>query len=197
MTMKKVSPIKDRKKIEDIKKLLSNNPRDYCLFVCGINNGLRGGDLLSLKVYQVRDKKVGDYVEIIEKKTGKPNYFYLNKSCLKSIQKIIKEYKLNDEDYLFPSRKGRGRLYTYSLNRLVQSWCESVGLSGDYGSHSLRKTWGYHQRKTFGVSWELISKRYNHSNPSITRRYLGISNEEVQSVCMNEIWYIINWKRGD
>jgi len=67
----KVDPIREQKKIEDIKTLLKHNTRDYCLFVCGINNGLRGGDLLLIKVNQVKNKKIGDYVEIREQKTGK------------------------------------------------------------------------------------------------------------------------------
>lgn len=185
--MSKVEPIKDKKKIDDIKKLLSNYPRDYCLFVCGVNNGLRGGDLLSLRVRQVRGKKPGDYVEIKEEKTGKINYFYINKSCKKAIDNLIREHNLSVIDYLFPSRKGGGKMTTYTLNRLVKKWCKSVGLTGNYGSHTLRKTWGYHQRTTFGVSWEIISKRYNHTNPSQTRVYLGISNKEVQKVMENEL----------
>jgi len=185
--MAKVEPIRDRKKIENIKQLLSANARDYALFVCGINNGIRGGDMLNLKVDQVRHKKVGESVEIREEKTGKTNYFYLNKVCYKAIQRQIKEQALADEDYLFPSRKGKGRMNTYTLNRLVQKWAESVGLVGNFGSHTLRKTWGYHMRKTFGVSWEIIAKRYGHSSPSITRAYLGITDWEVENALMNEI----------
>jgi len=181
----KVKPIKDRQKIEDIKKLLSSEPRNYCLFVCGINNGLRAGDLLSLKVGQVKNKKIGDYVEIKEQKTGKINYFYINKTIKKSIDNLIKTYNLSDNDYLFPSRKGKEKMTTYTVNRLVKNWCKSVGLTGNYGSHSLRKTWGYQQRANFGVSWELISKRYNHSNPAETRVYLGISDTEITNICLN------------
>lgn len=185
--MSKVEPIREKKKIEDIKKLLSGSPRDYALFVCGINNGLRAGDLLDLKVDQVKNKKPGDYVEIKEAKSGKINYFYLNKSCSKAIQNLIKAYDLENKDYLFPSRKGKGKMDTYTLNRLIKKWCDSVGLKGNFGSHSLRKTFGYIQRIHYGVSWELLAKRYNHTSPSITRTYLGISDEEIREVMMNEI----------
>ena len=181
----KVEPIRDRQKIEDIKKLLSGEPRNYCLFISGINNGLRAGDLLSLKVYQVKNKKIGDYTQIKEEKTGKINYFYINKTIKKSIDNLIKTYNLSDNDYLFPSRKGKEKMTTYTVNRLVKNWTKSVGLQGNYGSHSLRKTWGYQQRANFGVSWELISKRYNHSNPAETRVYLGISDTEITNICLN------------
>jgi len=183
----KVNPIKEKKHIELIKKLLKNNTRDYTLFVCGINNGLRGGDLLNLKVSQVKNKKIGDCIEIKEEKTGKTNYFYLNKSCYQSIQELIRENDYRDNDYLFQSRKGKNKLTTYSLSRLVKKWTQEIGLDGNYGSHTLRKTFGYIQRIHYGVSWELLSKRYNHSSPSITRVYLGIGEEEVSKIMMNEI----------
>lgn len=185
--MARVEPIRDQRKIQDIKTLLRHQTRDYALFTCGVNNGLRGGDLLSLKVGQVKNKKIGDTIEIKEQKTGKINYFYLNKSCYKSIQTLIKEYELSNDDYLFPSRKEKGKLDTFTLNRLVKKWCNQVGLEGNFGSHTLRKTWGYIQRTKYGVSWEIIAKRYNHSNPSQTRVYLGISDKEVSDVMCNEI----------
>ena len=183
----KVEAIKEKKQIELIKKLLKDNTRNYTLFTCGINNGLRAGDLLNIKIFQVKNKKIGDCIEIKEEKTGKINYFYLNKSCFHSIQKLIRENDYKNDDYLFLSRKGKNKLTTYSLSRLVKKWCNEIGLNGNYGSHTLRKTFGYIQRMNYGVSWELLSKRYNHSSPSITRVYLGIGDEEVEKIMMNEI----------
>jgi hypothetical protein len=43
------------------------------------------------------------------------------------------------------------------------------------------------QRKEYGVSWEVIAKRLNHSNPAITRRYLGIKEEEVEEALLHNI----------
>ncbi len=183
----RVEPITDKKKVKDIKTLLKAYPRDYALFVCGINNGLRGGDLLALKVSQVRHKKSGDYVEIRELKTHKINYFFLNKTCHKAVQNLIKQYDLDDNDYLFPSRKNNGQLHTYTLNRLIKKWCSQVGLQGNFGSHTLRKTWAYHQRTQYGTGWEIISRRLNHSTPGQTRVYLGVSDNEVRNVMLNEI----------
>ena len=51
----KVDPIKKRKDIESIKKLLADNPRNSALFTIGINTNLRASDLLRIKVGQVRD----------------------------------------------------------------------------------------------------------------------------------------------
>jgi len=89
-------------------------------------------------------------------------------------------------EYLFQSRKG-GHITSQSVGRLVKTWCKAINLEGNYGAHTLRKTWGYHQRKNHGVGFEILCKRYNHSSPSITMGYLGIESKEVRDVLMNEI----------
>ncbi|MBU1341890.1 MAG: site-specific integrase, partial [Proteobacteria bacterium] len=75
-----VEPIRDPKDIETIKRLLKNRPRDLLLFVMGINNGLRAGDLLKLKVSQVRQLKPGQSIAIREGKTGKTNILMMSRS---------------------------------------------------------------------------------------------------------------------
>ena len=96
--------------------------------------------------------------------------------------------KLEDWQYLFKSRKGKNYpLTTYAVTMMVQEWCKAINLNINAGAHTLRKTWCYHQRKTFGVSWEVIAKRLNHSSPAITRRYLGVQEEEVEEILMNTI----------
>ncbi len=84
------------------------------------------------------------------------------------------------------SQKGDS-LGVRSLNRLVQQLADSINLKGHYGSHSLRKTWGYIQRKEFGTPIELIQERYKHSSPSITRLYIGIEREEVEEINLKAI----------
>ena len=73
------------------------------------------------------------------------------------------------------------------VNRLVKSWCKAINLPGNYGAHTLRKTFGYIQRTKFGVGFEVLCRRFNHSSPAITMRYLGITDSEVYSILQNEI----------
>jgi hypothetical protein len=70
---------------------------------------------------------------------------------------------------------------------MVRSWAEAINLKGQYGAHTLRKTFGYHQRVTFGAGFEILCKRYNHSSPAITMRYIGIEDKEVCELLMNEV----------
>ena len=90
--------------------------------------------------------------------------------------------------YLFASKKAKDKpLKVTSVNKMVKGWCKAINLKGNYGAHTLRKTWGYLQRTQHGVGFEIIAKRFNHSNPAVTMRYLGIEDKEVHNTLMNEI----------
>jgi len=73
------------------------------------------------------------------------------------------------------------------LNRMIKEWCRSINLDGNFGAHTLRKTFGYIQRKYYGVGVEVLAKRFNHSNPSTTMKYLGISEQEGDAILMHDI----------
>jgi integrase len=184
----KVEPIIDLRKIKSIKKLLADQPRNRLLFTMGVNSGLRVQDILTLKVSDVRSCKIGDRVCLKEKKTGKENIFIMNKEIKIALDEHLATSKLKDENFLFKSRKGKDYpLTTYAVTMMVQRWCDDINLQGNFGAHTLRKTWCYHQRKTFGVSWEVLAKRLNHSSPSVTRRYLGVQEEEVEEILLHTI----------
>jgi integrase len=182
-----VDPIRKIKDIRAISKLTSGNPRDHLLFVMGINNGLRACDLVRVKVGDLRYLKVGDTLTIKESKTGKDNILVVNKTVYKALQAYLDAVRPDDDAYLFASRKGKGHIQSQAVSKLVKKWTRAINLKGNYGAHTLRKTWGYIQRTIHGVGFEIICKRYNHSSPAITMRYLGIQDKEVHGVLMNEI----------
>ena len=111
----------------------------------------------------------------------------VNKTVFKALKNYLDKVQPDDNDYLFASRKGNKPLQTKSINRLIKSWTKAINLKGNYGAHSLRKTWGYIERTKHGVGFEIICKRFNHSNPAVTMRYLGIQDREVHVTLMNEI----------
>ena len=182
-----VDPIRRLEDIQAISKMLSDSPRDHLLFTMGINNGLRVIDLLRLTVKDVKDLKPGDTITIRESKTGKDNILMVNKTIYKSLQNYLRQLAPDDNDFLFKSRKGNGPLGSQAASKLVKKWTGAINLRGNYGAHTLRKTFGYIQRTVYGVGFEVLCKRYNHSSPSITMRYLGIHDKEVGSILMNEI----------
>ncbi|MCX5821663.1 MAG: tyrosine-type recombinase/integrase [Deltaproteobacteria bacterium] len=153
-----------------------------------INNGLRCGDLLRLKVQDVKNLKIGETFTIREQKTGKTNVLMVNKSTHKILKEYPEQVKPSDDYYLFKSRKGQNQpLSVGTVNGLVKKWCRSINLKGNYGSHTLRKVWSFQMRTRYGVDCSIISKRFQYSSMSVTMRYLGISDTEVNNCLLNEI----------
>ncbi len=126
-----------------------------------------------------------DLITLKEKKTGKHRRSTLNKAAAGAIQGLLRSRDRNNGQPLFVGQ--RGRLTVPSVNRLVKQWCRSINLKGNYGSHSLRKTFGYHQRVSFGVSVPELMVVFNHSSQRETLEYLCIQPEEVRSIYMNEL----------
>ena len=183
-----VQPIRQLEDIQSIKKLLASKPRDLLLFTLGINNGIRTGDLLTRKISDVHFAKPGQTIQIRESKTGKTNTLSVNREVYKALRGHLEASDHRDDEYLFPSGKCRQKPLTImAVNRMIKSWCKAINLPGNYGAHSLRKTFGYIQRTHFGVGFELICKRLNHSSPSVTMRYLGIEDKEVLEILTHEI----------
>ncbi len=182
----KVEPITEMKDIKAIKKMLAGNPLYFALFIVGINTSLRASDLLRLTVGMVRNVKPMQEIEIKEKKTGKIRRVTLNKSCVDAIAGLLKAREnATDDDYLFVGKRGVFTVPT--VNNLVKSWCAAIHLKGNYGSHTLRKTWGYHQRVTFGVGLPELMTVFGHATQKQTLAYLCVQPEEIKNVYANEL----------
>lgn len=181
----KVEPIPELKDIKAIKKMLAGNPLYLALFTVGINTNLRASDILGITVGMVRGVKPMGEIEIKEKKTGNVRRITLNKSCTDVIAELLKARHYEEDDYLFIGK--RGVLTVPSVNRLVKDWCADINLKGNYGSHSLRKTWGYHQRVSFGVGLPELMTVFGHATQKQTLAYLCVQPEEIKNVYANEI----------
>ena len=180
----KVEPIRKLEDIEKIKMYLFGHPRNYTLFVIGVNTNLRASDLVGIKVRQVRGLKPMDDLEITERKTGKKRRITLKKSCIDAISGLLRTNDYTD-DYLFKGQ--RGQLRPETIHALVKSWCKVINLKGNYGSHTLRKTWGYHQRLTYNVGIPELMVFFNQSTQKQMLDYLCIQPDEIRSVYVNEI----------
>ena len=184
-----VEPIRDKKKIDAIKKYLlgAGKIRDYALFVVGINTGLRIADLLILKWEDVLNekKRFKDAIYIREQKTGKEKRFPINENAQEALRRLFKA--LDIQEYtcpIFSSRNGNMKAISRSQAwRNINAVCKAVGVSENVGTHTFRKTWGYWAWKS-GVPLPIIMEVLNHSNITVTKRYLGITQNEINRAYM-------------
>ncbi|MED4017504.1 tyrosine-type recombinase/integrase [Sutcliffiella cohnii] len=170
--MKYVEAIKKIEDIQAIKQFLKNQSlRDYLLFVMGINTGLRISELLCLRWEDVLDND-GDVKEFLQLPNLPP--IYLNQQVQISISEYLNNELPNQDHFIFQSKKLSGPISRQQAYRIINSAAKEVGIPDKIGTHTLRKTYGYHAFNK-GIAISLLQKIFNHTSSSETLRYLGIS----------------------
>ena len=180
-------PIKDLDQIKKFRNYYIDTeykPRNYALLVVGLNSALRISDLLSLRWQDVCDgKSFRKHIIIVEKKTGKENVIAINRSAAEA---LFTYYQTLDHpslgDYIFESRKVANKpIDRYQAYRIIRKAAVACGLGKNISCHSLRKTFGYHAWQN-GVPPAMLMSIFNHSSYNITRRYLGIEQDDKDKV---------------
>lgn len=165
--------------------------RNKMLFLIGINLSLRISDLVSLRwnFFLKDDMTFKDFYRIQPKKTKKTGKFvtlYFNDVVKKSLIEYIEQYPIEDmNDFIFKSRKGDGAITEGNAWRIISGAAEEIGIERNIGTHSLRKTFGYHvwhNAEDKEKALVLLMTIFNHSSIAITKKYIGIMDEEVEDV---------------
>ncbi len=194
---KTVEPIRKKEDISSVRKMLRERHRfrDLLLFTTGCNTALRISDLLKIKVWDVFDSAGSIRSKFIlkETKTKKNITITVNKNMrreLKLFQEAYPKIVENKENYLFFREKGfgenkgsvpiSGNMAWKLINKRQKEAC--IDSEDNRGTHTLRKTRGYQARKA-NVSLAIIQHKLNHSSLAITKKYLGITDDEIRDVC--------------
>ncbi|MCU5014823.1 site-specific integrase, partial [Bacillus cereus] len=168
-----VQPIRDSEQIQQIKEYLKEkNARNYILFVMGINTGLRISDILKLKVGDLK----GSHISMREMKTGKQKRIQIT-AALKRELRWFNENR-EDDEYLLKSRQGKNRPIGRSMAYKILSGAAAEFGLDEIGTHTLRKTYGYHmymQTKNIALLMEI----FNHSSEKVTLRYIGVNQDAM------------------
>ena len=186
--MGKTEPIRSHEDIDRLKQyyLAREEIRNYTMVTLAMNTSLRISDLLKLQwkdVYSFENNSYKKHIRITEQKTGKETVIAINheaQSALKKLQDTQK--RIEGNTYIFKSRVGQnqpiGRIAAF---KIIKNAATELGIEGIISCHSLRKTFGYHSWKN-GVPPALIMSIYNHSSLEITKRYLGIEQDDKDAV---------------
>jgi len=182
--MTATEPIRDKKQLRELAGYWLNkgNLRNYVLIVLGVCTALRISDLLRLTwddVYDREHSKFRSHITITERKTGKVKVIALNSQAIKALQM----YLLNRQGaFIFQTnRKADKPISRIQAWRIIKQAADAIKIAGCIACHSLRKTFGYFAWKS-GVLPVMLMDIYNHSSFEITRRYLGISQDDRDNV---------------
>lgn len=189
--MATTQPIKSKKDLENLKNYylyVQPNMRNYALICIGINTALRIGDVLHLKWKDVYDHDKCEYqghIVIHEQKTGKENCIAVNKNIMKALKMYRESLSMTlPSQYLFEGAVQGQPLSRSQAFRIIKNACEALHLPDNISCHSLRKTFGYHAWIS-GVSPVVLMFIYNHSSFQVTKRYLGIDQDDKDKVFLN------------
>lgn len=163
-------------------KILKNekNYKIGFLVIVGINAGLRIGDLRMLKFEDIEKTTL----TIVEKKTKKKRTIQFNDNVLKAFD-VFKERCKAKEGYLFLSNR-KTILSPQYINKAIKFVLGRSNLN--ISTHSLRKTFGrrvWDNNQQTDTALIYLSEIFNHSSIAVTRRYLGIRQEQLKDIYMN------------
>ena len=156
------------------------------LIILGLNTALRISDLLQLQWSDVYEfftlQRFREHLLILEQKTGKQNYIALNKNAKNALRWYMDTCFPQECDYLFCKNTDRQHPINRSqAYRIVKEAAAQTTNSRMVSCHSMRKTFGYHAWKQ-GAQPALLMGLFNHSSYDVTKRYLGIEQDEKDSV---------------
>ena len=224
---KTAEPIKDLKYVDAMCDYFISNGkyRDNMLFVCGINWALRVGDLLTVRFGDIIENgKFKNSFRLVEQKTAHTRVAHQNRKIVinQAVKDAVNLYlanvngTVNLNDYMFTAEGGNMKLRSYEVdgktyyakehitakqvNRILQSASEACGVPYKISSHSMRKTFGYHQMAMSNNDPRkllLLQQMFNHSSSVITLRYIGLTDEEiVNSVSMMNLGSDSDYRRN-
>ena len=172
--MTTVEPIRNLAEVRRIESVLSKQSmRNIVLFTIGTNCGLRISDILNLNVGDVKGK---NFIQIVEQKTGKPKKFPINAKLKPMLDTFTKGRK--DSEPLFTTIF-KNRMERTAAYRIINNACKKAKVEAKTGTHTMRKTFGYHHYKKF-KDIAMLQKIFNHCSPEVTLRYIGIEQEQIE-----------------
>ena len=187
--MSTTEPIRDTLELSnfiDYYRTTELNHRNYAMIVLGLYSALRIGDILNLKwidIYDFNSGRLKTAITVTEQKTGKINHIALNSHIEQAFSLYLNEKSIAADEYIFCRRLHPDspicRSQAYRIIRKAAN--ATVSDTTHISCHSLRKTFGYHAWKQ-GTPPALIMDIYNHSSYKVTKKYLGISQDERNSV---------------
>jgi integrase len=180
-------PITSTEKVLDIQDYLKyKNDRDYILFLLGVTTGYRAGDLVKLKVRDIKEALRRKEFTIYEgKKMNSKNIREKNRKprtveLIPEVAKILKEY-INDRkdyEYMFKSRKGINKpIGVQAISNTIKDAADYFGLY-DITAHSMRKTYAYKIYIESGRDIVAVKELLGHSSIEETKRYIGLDREK-------------------
>lgn len=155
------------------------NERIATALMLEANLGLRIGDVLHLHACDIVKDGNRYRLDISEEKTEKSRYFTVTSEIRDFVEEYRKNSKLNEFQRLFD-------LSERQVQKHLKATCDYLGLSG-ISTHSFRKYFATEIYVNSDYNIELVRQLLQHSSTSVTQRYIGIQQKQVETALKNHI----------
>jgi len=143
------------------------------------NLGIRIGDILKLTPKSIIKDGNRYRLNIIEEKTEKKRYFTVPNEIYTFIKEYCVRHKINPDERLFPFTERNVQKYLAKVMDYLEY--ENVG------THSFRKFFATDILEKNNYNIVLVQQLLQHSSPSTTQRYIGITSEQMENALKGHI----------
>lgn len=143
------------------------------------NLGIRVSDIIKLKLKDVIKDGNRYRLDIIEQKTGKNRTFTVPMELYQYIQQYCIDNDIKSNDIIFP-------VTDRAIQKQLKIVCDYLEYDG-ISTHSFRKFFATNIYLNNDYNIVLVQELLQHSSPTITQRYIGIGNKELEQAIQNNL----------
>jgi integrase len=169
-----------------ITRLENDKEYKFCLLISiGVFTGVRISDLLTIKYSHILNE---DVFILTEKKTKKVRSIKINSTLKNIVQRVYNESGVSNlDEFIFLNKYGTKCIDKSYVNvKLKELFVKyRIRVKGNVSTHTFRKTLGRRVVEVNNYSSEslvLLMELFGHSNMGITKRYLGITKDEIHNL---------------
>lgn len=155
------------------------NPRVAAILTAEANLGMRVGDILKLRMSDIVKDGNRYRLNVTEEKTGKSRKFTVPGEVYQFLRDYATAHKIPDDALLFP-------LSVRQVQHHLKLVCDHLGYE-NISTHSFRKWYATSIYNANGHDIVLVQRLLQHSSPMVTRRYIGVSDEQMEQAIANHV----------
>lgn len=155
------------------------NKRVAAVLTAEANLGMRVGDILRLKLSDIVKDGERYRLDVTEEKTGKKRRFTVPGEVYKFLSDYAGEHNIHADAPLFP-------ITVRQVERHLKAACDHLGYQ-NISTHSFRKWYATSIYNDNGHDIVLVQRLLQHSSPTVTRRYIGVSDEQMEQAIARHV----------
>ena len=155
------------------------NPRVAAILTAEANLGMRVGDILRLRMCDIVKDGNRYRLNMVEEKTGKSRKFTVPNEVYNFLSAYAREHQIKENELLFP-------ISVRQVQHHLKLVCDHLGYE-NISTHSFRKWYATSIYNQNGHDIVLVQRLLQHSSPMVTRRYIGVSDEQMEQAIARHV----------